>query len=262
MSNRREFFQVAALGAAGVTLSSRAEAASPGYVISPAAIPSLPVIGTTDRFPVRRIYCIGMNYQAHVDEDQSKVAQGREAFKAPPFYFLKSPDMIVQNNSKIDYPLLTKDFHYELEMVVALKSGGKNIAKAQALDCVYGYAVGLDMTRRDLQGEALNNKMPWEPGKSFDQSAPCSAITPVSKIGHMNKGHIQLKVNDKVEQVGDVSSLILDVPAIIAFLSKSYELRAGDIIYTGTLAGSGPVVSGDRMVGTIDKLEPLTITVA
>lgn len=262
MSNRREFFQVAALGAAGAVLSSRAEAASPGYVIPPEAIPSLPVAGSKDRFPVRRIYCIGMNYQSHVDEDQSKVAQGREAFKAPPFYFLKSPDMIVQNNATIDYPLLTKDFQYELEMVVALKSGGKNIPKERAQDCVYGYAVGLDMTRRDLQGEALNHKLPWEPGKSFDQSAPCSAITPASKIGPMNKGRIELKVNDKVEQVGDISSLILDVPTIIAFLSTSYNLAGGDLIYTGTLAGSGPVVSGDRMVGTIEKLETLTISVA
>jgi fumarylpyruvate hydrolase len=255
MNNRREFFQVTALGAAGIALFSQVEAAGSGYVVPPEAIPSLPVMGSAARFPVRRIYCMGLNYPAHVDE-------GKGGFKVPPFYFQKSADMIVQNNAKVDYPLLTKDFEYELELVVALKSGGKNIAKEQALDCVYGYAVGLDMTRRDLQGDGMSKKMPWEPGKSFDQSAPCSAITPTSKVGHLSKARIQLKVNDLVHQDDDISAMIYDVPSIIAFLSKSVALAAGDIIYTGTPAGSGPVVSGDRMVGTIEQLGALTITVA
>jgi fumarylpyruvate hydrolase len=255
MNNRREFFQVTALGAAGIALFSQAEAAGSGYAVHPEAIPSLPVVGSAARFPVRRIYCMGLNYPAHVDE-------GKGGFKVPPFYFQKSADMIVQNNAKVDYPLLTKDYEYELELVVALKSGGKNIAKEQALDCVYGYAVGLDMTRRDLQGDGMSKKMPWEPGKSFDQSAPCSAITPASKVGHLSKARIQLKVNDQVHQDDDISAMIYDVPSIIAFLSKSVALAAGDIIYTGTPAGSGPVVSGDRMVGTIEQLGALTITVA
>jgi fumarylpyruvate hydrolase len=224
-------------------------------VIPAEGIPSLPVVGSAARFPVRRIYCMGLNYPNHV-------AEGKGGFKAPPFYFQKAADMIVQNNSQVDYPLLTKDFEYELEMVVALKSGGKNIAKEQALDCVYGYAVGLDMTRRDLQGEGIDKRMPWEPGKSFDQCAPCSAITPASKVGYLSQGRIQLKVNGQVHQNDDIGAMIYDVPSIIAFLSKSVALAAGDIIYTGTPAGSGPVVSGDRMVGTIDQLETLTITVA
>lgn len=254
MTDRRRFIQTAAAGVAGVGLAGRASAAESRFAV-PASTPSLPILGSAQRFPVRRIYCMGMNYKAHV-------AEGRDSFKAPPFYFQKSADMIVQNNAKVAYPLLTKDFEYELELVVALKSGGRNIPVERALDCVYGYGVGLDMTRRDLQFDAMTHKMPWEPGKSFDQSAPCSAISPVARAGHPKAGSIRLKVNDQVHQDGDLGDMILNVAQIIAFISASAELVAGDLIYTGTPAGSGPVISGDRMEGTIDGLETLTITIA
>lgn len=255
MSNRRKFIQLATAGAAGVGLAAGAHAAGPRYAIAPMPIPSLPIDGKHERFPVHRIYCIGLNYAAHVKE-------GIGMLDVPPFYFQKSHDMIVENHSSIRYPLLTKNFHHEIELVVAIASGGVNIPVEKALDCVFGYAVGLDMTRRDLQTEALSKKMPWEPGKSFEQCAPCTAIYPAAKVGHLNKGRIQLKVNDQVRQDADLSEMILDVPHVISFLSAGIELAPGDLIYMGTPAGVGPVVSGDRMVGTIEKLGTLTITVA
>lgn len=255
MRNRRQFIQIATAGVAGAGLIESAHAAGPHYVIPPKPVPSLPVDGSHLHFPVHRIYCMGLNYAAHVKE-------GKDVLDVPPFYFQKSNDMIVENGASIRYPLLTKNFHHEIELVVALAHGGSNIPLEKALDCVFGYAVGLDMTRRDLQMEALNKKMPWEPGKSFEQCAPCTAIYPAAKVGHLNKGRIQLKVNDQVRQDADLSDMILDVPHVIALLSTGLELAPGDIIYMGTPAGVGPVVPGDRMVGTIEKLGTLAITVA
>lgn len=258
MTNRREFLQLSTAGVAGaaaIGMAPEAGAAAPKYVVPPSPNPSLPIVGSSARFPVRRIYCMGLNYQKHVDE-------GRGGFKAPPFFFFKTADQIVQNGGTIPYPLLTKEFAYEVELVLALKRGGANIPAEKALDCIYGYATGLDMTRRDLQGAALEKKLPWEPGKSFDHSAPCSAITPVSKIGHLKDARLTLSVNGTLHQDGNTADMILNVPAIIAFLSTYCELMPGDLIYTGTPAGSSSVVSGDKMVGTIDKLETLRINVA
>jgi fumarylpyruvate hydrolase len=252
--NRRQFIGFAAAGLTGSALAPDVEAAgSPRYAITPPAVPSLPIAGSRERFPVHRIYCMGLNYVDH-----SKEAGMTDI---PPFYFQKSADMIVENNSTIRYPGLTKDYHHEIELVVALARGGGNIPVEKALDYVFGYAVGLDMTRRDLQTDARKKGLPWEPGKSFEQSAPCTAILRVAEVGHLRQGRIELKVNDQLRQSADIGEMIYDVPRIINHLSQSIELAPGDLIYTGTPAGVGPVVSGDRMVGSIDKLGTLTITV-
>lgn len=254
MSNRRRFIQGAVAGLSASYLVKDALAAStPRYAVSPMKTPSLPVVGSKERFPVHRIYCMGLNYEEHRAESNMKV---------PPFYFCKSNDMIVENNSTVRYPMLTKNYHHEIELVVALASGGVNISAAKALDHVFGYAVGLDMTRRDLQMEARGKGIPWEIGKSFEQSAPCTAIHRVADVGHIKKARIQLTVNDQLRQDADISEMILDVAQCIEYLSTSIELAAGDLIYTGTPAGVGAVASGDRMVGTIEKLEKLDIRVA
>jgi len=258
MSNRRQFIQLAtAAGITGVGTVESAQAAGSRYAIQPMAVPSLPIEGSQERFPVHRIYCMGLNYAEHVKEGVSKGGPN-----VPPFYFQKANDMIVQNNSTVRYPSQTKDYQYELELVVALAKGGTNIPVEKALDYVFGYAVGLDMTRRDLQKHAMDNRIAWEPGKSFEQCAPCAAIHPVSKVGHLSTGRLQLKVNDEIHQDADIGDMIYNVPKIISFLSESIELAPGDLIYTGTPAGVGPVVSGDRMVGTIERLGTLVITVA
>lgn len=253
MSNRRKFIQLAG-AAAGLGAASELSAGSGAYVVPPMPVPSLPIEGSRDRFPVHRIYCLGLNYLAHIKEGGGE--------PTPPFYFQKSNDMIVENHSAIRYPSLTKNFHHEIELVVALGKGGTDIAVERALDCVFGYAVGLDMTRRDLQAQEIELKLPWEGSKSFEQCAPCTAIWPSARVGHLSKGRIQLMVNDVLRQDADLSDMILDVPHAIHFLSTSIVLAPGDLIYMGTPAGVGPVVSGDRMVGSIDKLGSLTITVA
>ena len=175
----------------------------------------------------------------------------------PPIFFQKPTDAIVQDGATISYPTMTKDFHHEMELVVALKSGGYNIPESEALDHIYGYGVGLDMTRRDIQGGGK----PWEIAKSFDQSCPCGPITPAEAIGHISSGNIKLTVNGQAKQDSDLSLLIWKLPEIIAKLSTYYELRAGDIILTGTPHGVGPVTTGDEIVGTIAGLEPLTIRI-
>jgi len=252
--NRRQFIGFAAAGLTGSALAPSAEAAStPRYAVAPPPVPSLPIEGSRERFPVHRIYCMGLNYLEH-----SKEAGMTEI---PPFYFQKSADMIVENHSTISYPGLTKDYHHEIELVVALSRGGSDIPVEKALDHVFGYAVGLDMTRRDLQTDARKKGLPWEPGKSFEQSAPCSAIFRAADVGHLQKGRIELKVNDQLRQGADLSEMIYNVARIINHLSQSIALAPGDLIYTGAPAGVGPVVSGDRMVGSIEKLGTLTITV-
>ncbi|VVT16669.1 fumarylacetoacetate hydrolase family protein [Rhizobium sp. EC-SD404] len=222
-----------------------------GFVIERPKAASLPVVGKDERFPVRRIYCVGRNYVAHVEE------MGGSADRDPPIFFQKPTDSIVESGSTIAYATMTKDFHYELELVMALKSGGYNIPEDKALDHVYGYGVGIDMTRRDIQGGGR----PWEIAKSFDESCPCGPITPVEQSGHIEKGNIKLTVNGEARQDSDVSLLIWSLPEIISKLSEFYELKAGDIILTGTPHGVGPVKTGDELVGTIDGLEPLTVKI-
>jgi len=222
-----------------------------GFVVTRPDVVSLPVVGSDKRFPVRRIYCVGRNYVAHVEE------MGGSADRDPPIFFQKPTDAIVQSGTTIPYATVTKDFHYELELVMALKSGGYNIPEESALDHVYGYGVGIDMTRRDIQGGGR----PWEIAKSFDQSCPCGAITPVEQSGHVTKGKIKLTVNGETRQESDVSLLIWSLPEIIAKLSEFYELKAGDIILTGTPHGVGPVKTGDELVGTIDGLETLSVKI-
>lgn len=225
--------------------------ATNGYVIDAPEQASLAVSGSKDRFPVRRIYCVGRNYVAHVRE------MGGNEERDPPIFFQKPADAVVESGSTIPYATITENFHHEMEMVVALKSGGYNIAESDALDHIWGYGTGLDMTRRDIQG----NGKPWEIAKSFDQSCPCGPLSPVDKVGHISKGAIKLTVNGETKQESDIELLIWRVPEIIANLSTLFELKAGDIILTGTPHGVGPVQPGDELVGTIDGLEPLTVKI-
>jgi len=220
------------------------------YIFPPAAIPSLAVAGTTDRFPVRRIYCVGRNYADHAREmgavDQ---AEGRE----PPFFFGKPGDALVTGSGEIPvpYPPLTANLHHEVELVVALARGGYDIPAASALDCVFGYAVGLDLTRRDVQARAKEKGQPWDMGKGFEASAVAGTICPVTQCGHPAAGRIWLSVNGQVRQDGDLGQMGWKVAAIIANLSTYVRLAPGDLIYTGTPAGVGPVVAGDVLAGGI-----------
>jgi fumarylpyruvate hydrolase len=206
-------------------------------------------------FPVRRVYCVGRNYVEHIRE----MKEGDE--RDPPFFFQKPTDAIVADGSTIPYPQHTEDFHHEIELVVAINKGGRNIPVSAACDHIFGYAVGIDMTRRDRQREARDLGQPWEVGKSFDRSAPCGPIYPVSSVGHLKKGAITLSVNDQLRQRGDLSELIWNVPEIISNLSRHYELAPGDVIFTGTPAGVGAVVPGDRLEGSVDGLGSLTIVI-
>ena len=224
------------------------------FVVTPAPQVSLPVAGSSDRFPVRRVYCVGRNYAEHAKE------MGHDPNKEPPFFFQKNPDNVT-TSGEMPYPALTGNLHHEIELVVALKSGGVDIAAAQALDHVYGYAVGLDMTRRDLQNKAKDMGRPWEVGKAFELSAPMTAIHPVSKVGHPARGAIWLKVNGAVKQQGDLSDLIWNVPDTIAYLSTLFRLAPGDLIMTGTPAGVAAVKKGDVMEGHVDGVADLRVVV-
>lgn len=224
------------------------------YVIGQPAQVSLPVRGTGARFPVRRIYCIGRNYADHAIE------MGHDPNKEPPFFFQKNTEN-VDTSGQFPYPPQTNDVHHEMEMVVALKSGGANISEADALQHVFGYGLGLDMTRRDLQAEAKKLGRPWEVGKAFERSAPMSELVPASESGHLDSGRIALKINGQERQVGDLNQMIWKVPEMIAYLSRFYDIAAGDLIMSGTPAGVGPVVRGDVMVGEIEGLGSLTVTV-
>ena len=224
------------------------------YVIAPPEAPSLPVAGTNKLFPVRRVWCVGRNYLEHIRE------MGNDE-REPPFFFAKPSDALVRDGSTIPYPSLTKDFHFEVELVVALKSGGRNIPVDKALNCIYGYGVGIDLTRRDLQIASRNIKQPWEVGKFFDNSAPCSALRPAAEIGHPAKGKITLKTNGKPRQEGDLSQMIWNVPEIISKLSEMVELAAGDIIFTGTPSGVGPVVEGDKMECEVEGVGKVAVTI-
>jgi fumarylpyruvate hydrolase len=226
-------------------------------VIPMPPLASVPVAGG-GMFPVRRIYCVGRNYVEHAQE---MGFTGRE----PPFFFMKPADAVVPvaegETGVIDYPSLTKNLHYEVELVVAIGRGGRNIAAADAFKHIYGYAVGLDMTRRDLQGEMKKQGRPWCIGKGFDQSAPIGPIHPVSATGELGRGAITLSVNGQQRQLGDLSQLIWNVGETIEHLSGAWALQPGDLIFTGTPAGVGPVVAGDVMVGAIEGLGSLRVAV-
>jgi fumarylpyruvate hydrolase len=224
------------------------------YVFALPPQPTLPVLGSELLFPVRRIYCIGRNYAEHARE------MGHDPDKEPPFFFQKNPDNIV-TDGRFLYPPLSQDVQFEVELVVGLHAGGQNIAAERALACVYGYAVGLDMTRRDLQAAAKKLGRPWEVGKAFEASAPCSAITPAERIGHPRSGAIRLALNGELRQSGELTQMIWDVPSQIAVLSTYFELAAGDLIMTGTPAGVGPVTLGDRITATIDGVGSLEVVV-
>ncbi|WP_112662744.1 fumarylacetoacetate hydrolase family protein [Microvirga flavescens] len=224
------------------------------FVIEAPAIPSIPVKGTEQRFPVRRIYCVGRNYADHAIE------MGHDPNREPPFFFQKNPDALI-TSGEFPYPTKSSDVHHEIELVVALAKGGSNIPAERALDHVYGYAVGLDMTRRDLQGEAKKMGRPWEIGKSFEASAPTSALVPASEIGHPLKGAIWLDVNGARRQSGDLAQMIWNVPDTIAYLSEFFTLAPGDVIMTGTPAGVGPVQRGDVLSGGVEGIGTIEVRV-
>lgn len=226
-------------------------ASETGFVMTPPQRPSIAVDGTGDRFPVRRIYCVGRNYAAHVEE------MGGSVDRDPPIFFQKPSDAVVASGETIPYPTMTEDFHFEVELVLAIGKGGLNIPEATALDHVWGYAVGLDMTRRDIQGGGK----PWEIGKSFDRSFPVGALVPATATGPLTSGNIRLTVNGETKQDSDLSLLIWKLPEIIARLSEYFELRPGDIILTGTPHGVGPVRPGDHLVATIAGLPALEVTI-
>jgi fumarylpyruvate hydrolase len=218
-------------------------------------LPSVPVVGSEARFPVRRIYCVGRNYAEHARE------MGGNPEREPPFFFMKPADAVL-TGERMDYPSKTDDLQHEVELVVALARGGCDIPAASALDCVFGYAVGLDMTRRDIQGELKAKGRSWEMGKAFDQSAPISSIMPASRIGHPQRGAITLKVNSQSRQHGDLSDMIWPVADIIANLSGYVTLQPGDLIFTGTPAGVGRVAPGDRLEGTVEGVGSLSVAIA
>jgi fumarylpyruvate hydrolase len=223
------------------------------YVIAPAPQATIAVAGTSKSFPVRRIWCVGRNYLEHIRE------MGQDE-REPPFFFAKPADAIVSDGATIPYPPLTKDLHHEVELVVALKSGGRNIEVKRANDCIYGYAVGIDLTRRDLQIASRDIKRPWEIGKAFDASAPCGALRPAAEIGHPTKGKIALKCNGKLRQDGDLAQMIWNVPEVISKLSEMVELGAGDIIMTGTPSGVAATVAGDKLECEVAGVGTLTVT--
>lgn len=225
------------------------------YAFPPAPVVTLDAM-SSNPFPVNRIFCIGQNYAEHVRE------MGGDPAKTQPVFFMKPASALVQNGSVIPYPPATSDLQPEVELVVALHKGGKNIPMDKVeYDYVFGYAVGLDMTRRDLQRAAKDKGEPWDMAKAFDHSAPCTAITPEFYSGVVSRGKIELKVNGQIRQSSDLADMILKVPQIVHQLSTLVELKPGDLIYTGTPAGVGPVVSGDVIEATVAGLEPLTITI-
>ncbi|HEX4884244.1 MAG TPA: fumarylacetoacetate hydrolase family protein [Casimicrobiaceae bacterium] len=229
------------------------------FAFEPWPLPAVPVHGSDDRFPVRHVYCVGRNYAEHAKE------MGGDASREPPFFFTKAADAVVPvvppDVGRIRYPLGTSDLHHEIELVVAIGRAGVALDPARALDVVYGYATGLDMTRRDLQNAMREKKRPWDLGKSFAQAAPIAPIHRVADVGHVSRGAIRLSVNGALRQQGDLADMIWDVPHTLAFLSKYYELLPGDLVFTGTPAGVGAVVPGDRLDGHIDGLSPLSIAI-
>lgn len=227
------------------------------FVIAPPPQASLPVVGTDARFPVRRIYCVGRNYLAHVRE-MNEGADERD----PPFFFQKPLDAIVHDGGKVPYPALTQSLHYEGEMVVAIGVGGAGIQRDAAHAHVFGYGVGLDMTRRDLQTVAKDKGWPWEMGKAFDHSAPLGALARADEVGHRTDRVIELKVNGRVRQSSTIAHMTWSVSEIISKLSEQYRLEPGDVIMTGTPEGVGSVIVGDEIELTVTGLPPLKISIA
>ncbi|MFM8480113.1 MAG: fumarylacetoacetate hydrolase family protein [Gammaproteobacteria bacterium] len=226
------------------------------YIITPPEQAVVAIEGSDSVFPVRRVYCVGRNYEAHARE------MGKDPTREPPFMFQTPADAVVPNGSVIDYPPQTQNFHHEIELVVAIGKGGVDIAAANALEHVLGYAVGVDLTRRDLQLAARDAGRPWEWGKAFDRSAPCSAIVLAEKLGHPSRGRIWLSVNGTLRQDAAISQLIWSVPEIIAFVSRSMALAPGDLIFTGTPAGVGPLLAGDVVTGGVDGIGTIEIQIA
>jgi 2-keto-4-pentenoate hydratase/2-oxohepta-3-ene-1,7-dioic acid hydratase in catechol pathway len=259
--NRRDVLKTAAAVVAGGAAGGAMPAHGQGASRAPFAVPQtfIPIAGTDQQFPVRRIYCIGRNYAAHARE------MGSDPTREPPFFFQKPTDaiQIVPPGETVDhpYPTLTKNYHYEVELVAALAKGGRSIPADRALELVYGYTVGLDMTRRDLQRAMGDEKKPWEIGKSFDHSAVLGPLQPATKTGHFTQGAIWLKVNGQTKQNANLDQMIWSVAEQISKLSEAFELRPGDIIFSGTPENVGPVVRGDVMEGHIDGLPNLSVRV-
>jgi fumarylpyruvate hydrolase len=225
------------------------------YVIPAPAQTSVEVAGSSERFPVHRIYCVGRNYAAHARE------MGMDPEREPPFFFSKPADAIVPNGAPVPYPPRTGNLHHEIELVVAIGTGGRDIPLADALAHVFGYAVGNDLTRRDLQFAAREKGQPWDISKGFDRSAPVTAIRRAAEVGHLERGRIWIEVNGERRQQADLSEMIWSVPEIVAELSTLFDLAPGDLIFTGTPAGVGPLQRGDSLVGGIDGLETLRTTI-
>lgn len=231
-------------------------ATPPSYVVPAPETVSVPVRGTSARFPVHRIYCVGRNYAAHAIE------MGGDPNREAPFFFQKNPNTVVTGGADFPYPPRSSNVHHEIEMVVALGKGGKDIPLEKALDHVYGYAVGLDMTRRDLQDECKKAGRPWEIAKAFERSAPMGDIVPATAVGHLAQGAIWLKVNGEIRQQGDLNQMIWKVPEMISYLSGLFELHPGDLIMSGTPSGVGAIVRGDVMEGHVDGLGSLVTKVS
>ncbi|MEI2734511.1 MAG: fumarylacetoacetate hydrolase family protein [Rhodoblastus sp.] len=259
MTSRRDFFVAAAAATAGAAASAPALAQGAARPVFDVPAVTIPIVGSPNVFPVRRIYCIGRNYAAHAIE------RGSDPNREPPFFFQKPTDAIqnvaIGQVADHPYPSLTRNYHHEVELVAALKSGGTNIPADKALDHVYGYALGLDMTRRDLQNGMAAEKKPWEIGKSFDHAAVLGPIHPAEKTGHFTKGAISLAVNGTVRQNSDLAKMIWSVAEQIAKLSEAFELKAGDIIYSGTPENVGPVVKGDVLLCKLEGLPDMSIRI-
>jgi fumarylpyruvate hydrolase len=229
---------------------------SPSYVVPPPPVVAVPVMGTQALFPVHRIYCVGRNYAAHAIE------MGHDPDREAPFFFEKNPDTLVLGGDDFPYPPRSTNVHHEIELVVAISRGGSDIPVERALDHVFGYAVGLDMTRRDLQDECKKAGRPWEIAKAFEHSAPMSDIVPASRIGHPDRGAIRLRVNGDKRQEGDLNQMIWKVPEMIAYLSGLFALQPGDLIMSGTPSGVGPVVRSDLLEGEVEGVGRLQVRVA
>jgi fumarylpyruvate hydrolase len=225
------------------------------FVITPPAAPSIAVAGSSQRFPLRRVFCVARNYAAHARE------MGRDPNREPPFFFTKPADAVVPAEGTIAYPRATNDLHHEVEMVVALGAGGADVAPEQALSLVWGYGIGMDLTKRDLQAVAKELSRPWDMAKGFDASAPCSPLRPVSEVGHPAGKRIFLEVNGETRQDGNLDEMIWPVPEMISYLSRFVTLAPGDLIFSGTPAGVDALVPGDRVRGVLDGVASFEYTV-
>lgn len=231
------------------------ETAMTSFVIDPPTTPSVAVAGSDQRFPIRRVFCVGRNYAAHARE------MGKDPEREPPFFFMKPADAVVPASGTVPYPALTSELHHEIEMVVAIGRGGVNVKPQDALDLVWGYGVGVDLTRRDIQDIAKKMSRPWDWAKGFDASAPCSEIHPVSVVGHPSEGEVWLNVDGALKQTGDLQDLTWPVADVISYISQAVALAPGDLIFSGTPAGVGPLQPGDEVKGGVQGVADFTFTV-